>query len=125
MELLVVIAIMAILAALLLPVLARGKAAAQSTACKSNLRQLGIALNMYVADYDQYPGNGAVYLGGAFIGFSQGGMNWLKPYLGEKQDPRSPYSVTPGALTAFHCPAEGPIPPGPVSTWGPGTPGPP
>lgn len=59
-ELLVVIAVIAILAALLLPVLATSKAAAQSAACKSNLRQLGMALNMYVDDYGKYPGNGPV-----------------------------------------------------------------
>ena len=55
-ELLVVIAIIGILAALLLPTLAKGKASAQSAACKSNLRQLGIALNMYVNEYGKYPG---------------------------------------------------------------------
>jgi prepilin-type N-terminal cleavage/methylation domain-containing protein len=50
-ELLVVIAVIAILAALLLPLLAKGRSAAKSAACKNNLRQLGIALNMYVEDY--------------------------------------------------------------------------
>jgi prepilin-type N-terminal cleavage/methylation domain-containing protein/prepilin-type processing-associated H-X9-DG protein len=54
-ELLVVIAIIAILAALLLPVLQRAKGSALSTACKNNLRQLGIALTLYVNEYNAYP----------------------------------------------------------------------
>jgi len=55
-ELLVVIAVISILAALLLPALAKAKASAKSAASKSNLRQLGLALNMYVDDYNRYPG---------------------------------------------------------------------
>ena len=49
-ELLVVIAILGILAGLLLPALGRGKASAQSTACLSNLRQIGIVLSLYVEE---------------------------------------------------------------------------
>ena len=54
-ELLVVIAIITILAAMLLPALARSKAAGLSASCKSNLHQIGLAVNMYVADFQKYP----------------------------------------------------------------------
>jgi prepilin-type N-terminal cleavage/methylation domain-containing protein/prepilin-type processing-associated H-X9-DG protein len=49
-ELLVVIAIIAILAAMLLPALARSKSQAQRAACEGNLRELGIATEIYLGD---------------------------------------------------------------------------
>jgi prepilin-type N-terminal cleavage/methylation domain-containing protein len=51
-ELLVVIAIIAILAAMLLPALARGKVRAQRVQCMSNLRQLQISEILYTGDND-------------------------------------------------------------------------
>src|SRR5262245_17698153 len=47
-ELLVVIAIVALLAALLLPALGRAKESGRGTACLSNLRQIGVSLQLYV-----------------------------------------------------------------------------
>ncbi len=54
-ELLVVIAIIAILAAILFPVFAQAREKARQSACVSNLRQQGMALAMYVQDFDAYP----------------------------------------------------------------------
>src|SRR5258707_104812 len=52
-ELLVVIAIIAILAAILFPVFAQARESARQTQCASNMRQLGLAMRLYVQDYDE------------------------------------------------------------------------
>jgi prepilin-type N-terminal cleavage/methylation domain-containing protein len=54
-ELLVVIAIIAILSAILFPVFAQAKLAGKKTVNVSNLRQIGIAVTLYVTDNDGYP----------------------------------------------------------------------
>ena len=64
-ELLVVIAIIAILAAMLLPSLARAKSKAQQVKCTSNLKQLNLAHFMYVADF------------GRSVPYSQGDSLWI------------------------------------------------
>jgi prepilin-type N-terminal cleavage/methylation domain-containing protein/prepilin-type processing-associated H-X9-DG protein len=68
-ELLVVLAIIGLLAGILFPVLAQAREKARQTQCASNLRQIGMAINMYVQDHDgQFP---AVHAGVAGPGASK------------------------------------------------------
>jgi prepilin-type processing-associated H-X9-DG protein len=90
-ELLVIIAIIAILAALLLPALTRAKESAQSTTCKSNLRQMALAMRMYVDNGGKYPL--ARYFNNGAPGSSTDWVDLLRPYY--------PLDWT---NRAYHCP---------------------
>jgi len=118
-ELLVVIAILAILAALLLPALARVKGAAHRTACQGRLRQWTLALLMYKEDRrDEIPREGYEPFGETHLN------NWAQ-VRGRRQESEDiwynalpPYVQAPAASTyaddrprfyeravLFHCPS--------------------
>jgi prepilin-type processing-associated H-X9-DG protein len=60
-ELLVVMAIISILAAMLLPALTKAREQARAVSCRSNLKQIGLAMGMYQTDFNEYfPSQGGV-----------------------------------------------------------------
>jgi prepilin-type N-terminal cleavage/methylation domain-containing protein/prepilin-type processing-associated H-X9-DG protein len=101
-ELLMVITIIGILAALLLPAISLAKGYAHSITCKNHLRQMGLALKLYV---DEHQGRYPYYLGpkgpayGDAVGKSGRASGLV--YWSSKLFPYYPLNWT---NTAYHCP---------------------
>jgi len=93
-ELLVVIAIISILAAILLPVLSQGRLSAQSVKCVSNLRQLGVAAELYWDD------NGGSCFRYVFAPTNHGAIYWFG-WIGPGQEGQRPFNLSYGALYPY------------------------
>jgi prepilin-type N-terminal cleavage/methylation domain-containing protein/prepilin-type processing-associated H-X9-DG protein len=94
LELLVSLAIIAVLAALLLPALARGRGSAQQVRCGSNLRQLGLAAHMYWDD-----NAGACFRYGGTP--TNGGQLYWFGWMGSGAEGQRVFEARPGALYPY------------------------
>ena len=104
-ELLVVIAIIAILAAMLLPALARSKAKALQIKCVSNEHQQGLAFHMYATDSsDNYP----VHDGWGALGGKKGTVfsGNASSYGAAVEATNRPLNSYARNVEVFHCPAD-------------------
>lgn len=111
-EMLVVIGILGLLAALLLPALAKGKSRAQQAYCLSNGHQLMAAMTMYAGDYRDFlppnPDDGNTIIGHNWCSgqAGRGGSSEFDPDL--LKDPAHSLlaSYLKGNVSVFHCPAD-------------------
>jgi prepilin-type N-terminal cleavage/methylation domain-containing protein len=102
-ELLVVIAIIAILAALLLPVLSAAKDRARRTTCLNNLRQINLGIRMYYDDSNDASPPGYGPWGSPYAGYK----GHVKKYLGLKgrSSPQDKIFACPADLFHYYYPS--------------------
>ena len=101
-ELLVVIAIIALLAATLFPVFAKAREKARQTACLSNEKQLGLAFQQYIQDYDErFPSGtqGTTPGPGGTVGVGWAGQ--IYPYVKSTAPFNCPDGPTPGGISTY------------------------
>lgn len=113
-ELLVVIAVIAVLMAILMPALSRAKDLAKGISCRSRLRNLATAWNLYLDDNEGrfYQGLNANHNYGGWKGETESGRRFrpLNEYVGLKD----PNAVTEESARIFCCPADRGGIPGPL-----------
>jgi prepilin-type N-terminal cleavage/methylation domain-containing protein len=115
-ELLVVVAIIAILAALLLPALARSRSASQRVVCANNMRQLMLGWKMYPEDNDGFlvpneigwpaggPGSGWQGWAAAIMGYTnEPGATNTAALVGKFPGSMGAYTRNPGV---YKCPSD-------------------
>lgn len=92
MELLVVIAIIALILSILMPVLGKAKAVTLRTKCAHNLKQIHLALNLYVSgNDDMYPcANDPLLQTPYWLWMGRGWRSFIAPYLGGNIDADNP-----------------------------------
>ena len=89
-ELLVVIAIIALLMGILMPALQRVRKQAKGVTCRTNLKQIGLAFNMYTEDNEgKFPRNGGIWI-----------VRFL-PYIGGQGDQDEDYQE----MGVYNCPS--------------------
>ncbi len=84
-EILIIIAIISILAAILLPVFARARENARKTSCLSNLKQLGMGVQMYAQDYDEKVPAAYLYWVPSNTNYLNSWMQLVMPYVKNAQ----------------------------------------